>query len=153
MSETRITKRLTVMDYGYRTGEGGDEDAAVFELPNEDIPTARSAVLYLAHTDFEALGSPERITVTIETGDLLNVEGPSLADLPDETLIRATGTYLDGGFFTDCWARPVPPHISGAIGGAERLWEVLVFGSTAFGAMTTEDRITSFEVLHTEASR
>lgn len=68
----KLSKRQAVMDYGYRSGEGGDEDAAVFELPNEDIPTARSAVLYLAYADFEALGSPEVITVTIEPGDLLN---------------------------------------------------------------------------------
>jgi len=150
----QISKKQAVMDYGYRTGQGGDGDSAVFELPNEDIPTARSAVLYLGHADFEALGSPEVITVAIEPGDLLNVEESTLtlADLPDETLIRATGAYLDGGTFTDCWARPVPQHISGATNAAERLWEVLVFGSTAFDAMTTEDRIASFEVLYTEAT-
>jgi hypothetical protein len=148
-----LSKKRAVMDYGYRTGQGGDEDAAVFELPNEDIPTARSAVLYLDHGDFEAMGSPEVITVTIEPGDLLNVEEPLLADLPDETLIRATGTYLVGGTFTDCWARPVPQHISGANNDAERLWEVLVHGSAVFGAVTTWDRITSFEVLYTEADQ
>lgn len=146
----QISKKQAVMDYGYRTGQGSDEDAAVFELPNEDIPTARSAVLYLAHDDFEALGSPEVVTVAIQPGDLPNVEEPTLADLPDETLIRATGTYLDGGTFTDCCARPVPQHVSGANNAAERLWEVLVFGATAFGAVTTEDRISSFEVLYTE---
>lgn len=78
-----VTKRQTVMDYAYRTGEGGDEDMAVFELPNDDIPTARSAVLYLAHADFEALGSPEVITVTINPGDLLNVEVCRLCTEPE----------------------------------------------------------------------
>lgn len=76
-----LSKKRAVMDYGYRTGQGGDEDAAVFELPNEDIPTARSAVLHLDHDDFEAMGSPEVITVTIEPGDLLSDEESTMADV------------------------------------------------------------------------
>lgn len=72
---------------------------------------------------------------------------------PDGTLIRASGTYPRGGTFTDCWARPVPQYVSGAIDGADRLWEVLVFGSTAFGALTTSACITSAEVLYSETDR
>lgn len=67
---------------------------------------------------------------------------------PDETLIRATGTYPGGGTFTDCWARPVPQYVSGAVDGADRLWEVLVFGSTAISALTTTACITSAELLY-----
>lgn len=98
-----ITKRQAVMDYGYRTGQGGDEDAAVFELPNEDIPTARSAVLYLAHTDFEALGSPEVITVTIEPGGLLNVETDAWPFKPGDVV-------LDSGEESDhvAWLEAAP---------------------------------------------
>jgi len=80
-------------------------------------------------------------------------EEPSLNHLPEETLIRATGTYPGGGTFTDCWARPVPQYVSGAIDGSDRLWEVLVFGSGGVDALTTSACITSFEVLYTEASR
>lgn len=72
---------------------------------------------------------------------------------PDETLIRASGTYPGGGTFTDCWARPVPQYMSGAIDGADRLWEVLVFGSGGIAALTTTACITSAEVLYSETDR
>lgn len=73
----------------------------------------------------------------------------ALNTCPDDTLIRASGTYSDGGTFTNCWARPVPQYVSGALDGTERLWEVLVFGHSAWHSLTTSGRITSAEVLYT----
>lgn len=67
---------------------------------------------------------------------------------PEETLIRASGTYLNGGTFTNCWARPVPAYISGQVEGADQLWEVLVFGSFPTDSLTTSDRITAAELLY-----
>jgi len=78
---------------------------------------------------------------------------------PDETLIRASGGYVSGGTFTDCWARPVPRHVSGAEEGSDRLWEVLVFGTFPTDSLTTSERITDAELLfsagydETEAAR
>lgn len=49
--------------------------------------------------------------------------------LPEsDVLILASGRYpRGGGTFHDCWARPVPPWITGT---DERAWEVLVYGET-----------------------
>lgn len=71
----------------------------------------------------------------------------ALDALPDETLIEATGTYIDDGGFTKCWARPVPRFISGDDGA--RVWEVLVFGSELPHSLTTADRIAHARVLYT----
>lgn len=149
MSETRITKSRHLLEMSF--GPDIDADSALYNPGPEmegDIPE-----LMISGDDYRALGEPEQITVTIEAGDLLNVEEPSLNDLPEETLIRATGAYPGGGTFTDCWARPVPEYVSGAPDGSDRLWEVLVFGSGGIDALTTTACITSFEVLHTEATR
>ena len=80
-------------------------------------------------------------TVTITVHDAEALDG-----MPDETLIRASGRYLAGGTFTDCWARPVPRHITGDEGA--RLWEVLAFGSA--DAVTAEHITYPVEVLYVD---
>lgn len=73
-------------------------------------------------------------------------DAAELNTLPDDTLIVASGDYLTGGTFTDCWARPVPEFIAGHTD--TRLWEVLVFGATAPKSLTDSARITKWRVLY-----
>lgn len=60
--------------------------------------------------------------------------------LPDDSLVMATGKYLNGqGDFTDCWMRPLPDHVTGGTGA--RLWEVLVYLDGGVHNMTRNDCI------------
>lgn len=66
--------------------------------------------------------------------------------LPDEVLLEASGTYLSGGTFTNCWVRPIPAVITGMAGEDQgRVWEVLVYASPE---MITTDCIRSARVLY-----
>ena len=64
----RITKRQVVLTLEHKEGFGS---AAVFQTKREFGGLAASQVDF-PHEDWEALGEPEQITVTIEPGDRLN---------------------------------------------------------------------------------
>lgn len=69
-----------------------------------------------------------------------------LDNLPDDTLIEASGTYRhQEGTFQRCWARPIPTFITGT---EERAWEVMVWGSQLPQSMVPSANITSYRVLY-----
>ncbi|MGO1664110.1 MAG: hypothetical protein ACTHYO_10385 [Micrococcaceae bacterium] len=75
----------------------------------------------------------------------------ALNALPDNTLIEASGRYsYQKGTFERCWARPIPDHVTGREPGADRLWEVLVWGSEPLMNLVSPAHITSYRVLYTE---
>ena len=73
--------------------------------------------------------------------------------LPDESLVLASGKYLNGlGDFTDCWIRPIPDHITGGTGA--RLWEALIYLDGGVHNMTRNDCITlPVQVLYEEPAK
>lgn len=64
-----LTKQRKVIDLGVASSLGG----ASFVSLNEDTG-AVDHVLTLEYTAWEDMGRPHRVTVTIESGDLLNEE-------------------------------------------------------------------------------
>lgn len=78
-----------------------DEGVILFDNDDGEGETSDLTQLYWPKSDWEAFGSPEQVTVTIEPGDLLNGEQADEIDCyqPDEVLSAAhprNGHYLPG---------------------------------------------------------
>lgn len=72
MAEVRLTRRQIIMHKSNVVGYFG-EHAVVFEVGRDEDELVRPpAELQIGKEDWQDMGEPDKITVTIEPGDLLN---------------------------------------------------------------------------------